>query len=89
MAKKPKKIKDDKVNGAKGEKGKPIKGINAKRDPVSGAVVSTDSVGYQKAIKRKRAGRNILLQQRKMATQENRIAALEKQVANILDLLDG
>lgn len=85
MAKQPKKVKNPKNQG---EKGKPIKGIKAKRDPISGAVVSTDNVGYQKAVKRKRAGKNILLQQKKIDNLEKRLASQESKLDQIIALLE-
>jgi DNA/RNA-binding domain of Phe-tRNA-synthetase-like protein len=73
--------------GKSGEKGKPIKGIKATRDPNSGAVVFHDQSGYQRRIKNKRQGKNILLQQKKIEEQERRISAMESKLDQILDLL--
>lgn len=65
---------------ARGEKGKPIKGLPARRDKISGAVVFNDTAGYQKAVKRKRAGRNAKSQALLVKTQQDAIADLQKRL---------
>ena len=67
---------------ARGEKGKPIKGLPASRDKSTGAVVFNDTAGYQRAIKRKRAGRHTKAQARLVAKQQAKIIDLEKRLEN-------
>ena len=79
----------------KGEKGKPIKGLPAARDLISGAVVFDDQQGYQRAIKRKRSLKNQKDQELKMQRQEkltiehnNKIITLEKCIIKLEDKLN-
>lgn len=66
------------------EKGKPIKGINATRDVNSGAVVFNDQADYQRAQKRKRAGRRLVQQETKTKNLEKQVQSLETQLADAL-----
>lgn len=99
MAKPPKKIKPAKPakpNRQEGEKGKQIKGRFATRDANSGAVVYNDQAGYQKAIKRKRAGKDMVATKNLVSENEKRLTQIEQELANtnfkldqILDRLDN
>jgi hypothetical protein len=85
MAKKPKKAKPfQPPKPGNGDKGKPIANYNGFRDPNSGAVINNDTAGYQRAIKRKRAGKRIEQQEMKMREQEKRIASMEEKLDQIL-----
>lgn len=65
---------------ARGEKGKPIKGLPARRDKNTGAVVFNDTAGYQRAIKRKRSGRHAKAQKALVESQQAKIIDLEKRL---------
>ena len=82
MAKPPKKIKPAKPNRQEGEKGKQIKGRFATRDVNSGAVVYNDEAGYQRAVKQRRAGKDMLATKKIVSEQEKRMTKIEQELAN-------
>lgn len=71
------------------EKGKPIFGIDAVRDKNSGAVIYTDVAGYQRAVKRKKARKNILLQEQKIINQDQKIKLMEEKIEKMMVLISG
>lgn len=91
MAKPPKKIKDkpQPPKGGNGDKGKLIIGLDARRDPNSGAVVFKNDAAYQKRVKAKRAGKNILIQQKKIEKQQVQINNIEKKLDQLIALLEN